>query len=293
MVTISSGMVKELREKTGAAMMACKKALEETQGDLEAAITLLRKTNAAKAEKRADKTAAQGKVLVASAADHRSAFAIEINSETDFVARDESFAAFAELVVQQGLAHKNTDVATTLANQHNGESLESLRTTLVGQLGENIRLRRVARLESAHYVGYYCHGDRIAVLIALDRHAPDLAKDIAMHIAAANPKALYETDVPAELIASERDIFIAQAEQSGKSKEIAEKMVSGRITKFLQEISLVHQPFVKDPTITIGALLKQHGVTIEAFVRFEVGEGIPKETHNFADEVMAQINQNN
>lgn len=291
-VTITAAMVREIRDKTSAPMMDCKKALKEAAGDIEKAIEVLRKAGKSKAAKRGDKTAAEGKVVVSVDADKKVGFIVELNSETDFVARDASFNAFAEKVAEKGLINKSHDVAATLSNEDNGQSLEQVREELVAKIGENIQLRRVTLMESENYVGHYTHGDRIGVLLALNTANELLAKDVAMHIAASNPQALCVEEVSPELVAKEREIFIAQAQESGKSKEIAEKMVEGRIQKFLKEISLVDQPFVKDPNISIADLLKQHNAKIEAFVRFEVGEGIEKQTQDFADEVMSQVKGN-
>lgn len=287
-MTITAAMVKELREKTGAAMMACKKALEETKGNLEAAIEVLRIAGEAKAAKRADKTAAEGKIEVAVAADNRSAFIAEINSETDFVARDENFRGFTEQVARHGLATKVKEVSALLAEKIAGVTVETLRQQLVSKIGENVQIRRVALLE-APYVGHYRHGERIGVLVALDKINAELAKDIAMHIAATNPQALNPEDVSPELVAKEKEIFSAQAAESGKPAEIINKMVDGRVNKFLKEISLTSQPFVKDPNKSVADLLKEAGAKVQAFVRFEVGEGIEREAQNFADEVMAQV----
>lgn len=286
---ITAPMVRELRDKTGAPMMDCKKALKEAGADIEAAVEILRKSGKAKAARRGGKTAAEGKVVIRVDADQKTGFIVEVNSETDFVARDENFNAFADKVAEAGLSNKSQDVTATLASQDGEQSLEQARESLVARIGENIQLRRVALLESANYVSQYCHGDRIGVLVALKSADEALAKDVAMHIAASNPQALRAEEVPAELIEKERNIFITQAEESGKPKEIAEKMVTGRVQKFLKEISLLDQPFVKNPDISVGELVKQAGNQIETFVRFEVGEGIEKETQDFADEVMAQV----
>lgn len=291
-MTVTAAMVKELREKTGAAMMACKKALEESKGDFEVAIELLRKAGEAKAAKRADKTAAEGKVAVVAAGDRRAALIVEVNSETDFVARDSNFVAFVQQLAEQGLAAKVQTVEQLLALQSSGKSLETVRTELVSKLGENIQVRRL-KLAQQGFVGHYCHGERIGVVVALDVDNPELAKDIAMHVAATNPMALNPSEIPAELIEKEREIYIAQASESGKPMDIISKMVDGRVSKFLKEISLTSQPFVKDPNVTVAELLKQHGANVLSFVRFEVGEGITKEEANFADEVMAQVQGKN
>lgn len=288
-MSITAAMVKALRDRTDAPMMACKKALQETNGDIEAAVEVLRKAGEANAAKRASKTAAEGKVVIAQA-DGQLAFIAEINSQTDFAARDSNFVAYSDLVAQQGLAGKAQDVDSLMTmTTADGQTLEDVRQELINKIGENIKVRRVALLNSDGVVGSYAHGDRIAVLVALDKDDAALARDVAMHIAASNPQAIAADDVPADLVASERAIFEAQAQQSGKPKEIMDKMVTGRVNKFLKEISLLGQPFVKNPDQSVGDLLKQHGATVTAFVRFEVGEGIEKETQNFADEVMAQV----
>ncbi|WP_423062714.1 translation elongation factor Ts [Candidiatus Paracoxiella cheracis] len=294
-MAITAALVKELRERTGAAMMACKKALVETDGNLEAAIDVLRKAGEAKAEKRAGKTAAEGKIVIAITADNKKAFMVEVNSETDFVARDTHFAEFAQHVAEQGLAEniRNVDsLAKVTITQGGNETIEQARMSLINKLGENIQIRRVALIESSGIVGHYCHGDRIGVVVALDKDNLDLAKDLAMHIAALKPQAVKPDDVPAEVIEKEREIFIEQAKESGKPQDIIEKMVLGRINKFLKEITLVGQPFVKDPNQLIADLLKSQGATVSTFARFEVGEGIEKESKNFADEVMAQVQGN-
>lgn len=292
---ITAALVKELRERTGAAMMACKKALEETNGDLEAAIHVLRKAGEAKAAKRADKTAAEGKIVIALSEDSKKAFMVEVNSETDFVARDSHFVEFVQNVAERGLA-ENSETVDSLQSisisQDSDESIEQVRKSLVNKLGENIQIRRVALINSDGIVGAYSHGDRIGVVVALDKNAPDLAKDIAMHIAAMKPQAINPDDVPAALIEREREIFIEQAKASGKPDNIIEKMVTGRINKFLKEITLLGQPFVKEADKSVADLLKSEGANVSTFVRFEVGEGIEKESQNFADEVMAQVQGN-
>ena len=288
-MTVSASMVKELRDQTGCAMMDCKKALLESDGDIQAAVDLLRKKGMATADKRSSKTAAEGKVVATGAADGKTAFMAEVNSETDFVARDASFNTFVNLVAEQGLAHQPADLASTLSIAVDGQTLDDVRTALIGKIGENIQVRRVATLSSNGVIGTYCHGDRIAVMVALDIENESLAKDIAMHIAASAPQALTPADVPEALVAKEREIFGAQAKESGKSDDIVAKMVEGRVAKFLKEVSLTAQPFVKDPSVTVAQLLQSHAATIESFVRFEVGEGIEKQTQDFASEVMAQV----
>ena len=292
MTTITASMVKELRERTGAGMMECKKALVEASGDIEAAITAMRKSGQAKAAKRAGRVAAEGIVLIASSADNKKAYIIEVNSETDFVARDENFRVFAERLVQRGLESEADSVDTLLnssVKEGDSKTLEEARTELVAKIGENIQLRRVALLSCSGTIGSYVHGDRIGVMVALDDDHPELARDIAMHIAATNPLAVTADNVPAEVIEKEKEIFSVQAKESGKPDNIIEKMVSGRIAKFLKEVCLVDQPFVKNPDQTIAQLLKAAGTNMINFVRFEVGEGIDKESVDFAEEVQAQI----
>lgn len=291
-MTISAGLVKELRELTGAGMMECKKALQETNGDIEEAITMMRKRGQAKAAKRAGRVAAEGVIVIATNNDHNQAFIVEVNSETDFVARDDNFKQFAATVAQRGLAAQATDVAALLevtSADNGGESIEVLRQQLVTKIGENIQVRRCHLLESDGAVGSYLHGDRIGVLVALDKADDELVKDVAMHVAASKPQAVDEDQISKDVINKERDILIAQAKESGKPDNIIEKMVDGRMKKFLEESCLVGQPFVKNPDQTVGDLLKAKSAKVSAFVRFEVGEGIEKETVDFADEVKAQM----
>jgi elongation factor Ts len=291
-MNISAAMVKELRERTGSGMMECKKALVEAGGDLEAAIEIMRKAGLAKADKKSSRTAAEGSISVKLSDDGRRAALAEVNCETDFVAKNEDFVAFANAVTQAALDSAAGTVeellAVTLPSA--GVSVDERRKELVAKLGENINLRRFERFVSAAGVtAGYLHGSRIGVLVELAGGEQDLGKDIAMHVAASKPVCVDETGVPAETIAKEKEIFSAQAEASGKPANIVEKMVDGRIKKFLGEITLVGQPFVKDPDQTVGGLLKSKGATVARFVRFEVGEGIEKEESNFAEEVMAQV----
>ena len=295
MTEITAAMVKELRERTGAAMMSCKKALDESKGDMEAAVDVLRKGGEAKAAKRSGKVAAEGKVVLATSEDNKVAFIVEVNSETDFVARDSNFVEFVQTIAECGLAQKVTEVDALLAlplEGKGGQTVEQVRQDLINKLGENIKVRRVALLQSDGIVGSYCHGGRIGVLVALDKDNAELAKDIAMHVAALKPQALSPDDLSNDLIEREKDIFSAQAKESGKPDDIVAKMVAGRLKKFLKEVSLVGQPFVKDPNQTVAELLKANSAEVKAFVRFEVGEGIEKESQNFADEVMAQVQGN-
>ena len=285
MADISAAMVKELRERTGLGMMECKKALVEASGDLDLAIENLRKSSGMKAAKKAGRVAADGVVRVA--VDGGKGILLEVNSETDFVARDDNFSAFADRVIAAAAAASSTDVAELMAGE-----LEDARSALVQKIGENITVRRVAKIDAA-VVGAYVHSnEKIGVLIGLDGGDAELAKDIAMHVAAVNPMVVSPDDVDPAVIEKEKEIFIAQAENSGKPAEIIEKMIGGRIRKFLAEVSLVEQPFVKNPDQTVGQLAKAAGANVTAMIRFEVGEGIEKEEVDFAAEVMAQARGN-
>jgi elongation factor Ts len=287
-MAITASMVKELRERTGAGMMECKKALVESGGDLDAAAEALRKAGAAKADKKAGRVAADGRVVIKQ--EGSKAAIVEVNSETDFVAKDENFVAFAEAVADAVLAAGKTDVAE-LAKQtlSDGRSVEEARTELVQKVGENISVRRAQIVVADGPFAYYTHGARIGAIVALEGGDEALARDIAMHVAAINPVCIDESGVPAETLETEKRIFTEQAEASGKPAEIIEKMVTGRVAKFLKEITLVGQPFVKDPDVTVGKLLKAANAAVLSFVRFEVGEGIEKKEDNFVEEVMAQV----
>jgi len=278
MSTISAGLVMQLRERTGAGMMECKKFLIATNGDIEAAITEMRKAGQAKADKKADRVAAEGIIVIARSADERTAVMIEINSETDFVARDENFTDFANKVAEAALNSSVNDIAA-LSNLTLpvGITVEQARQELVAKIGENIKLRRMERMHSeGGVIGYYLHGSRIGVMVALKNGDETLAKDIAMHVAASKPMVVNRDQVSAEAIENERDIFTAQAKESGKPQEIIDKMIEGRINKFIDEVSLLGQPYVKDPNIKVGQLLKEKNAEVVAFIRFEVGEGIEK-----------------
>lgn len=287
MAAITAALVKELRERTGLGMMECKKALVQAEGDIEKAIEELRKSGQAKAAKKAGRTAAEGIVAVKIADDASYGMLLEVNSETDFVARDDNFLNFVNTVLEKAFANKQVDVAQLMEGE-----LETARLALVQKIGENIGVRRLELVE-APVVGSYVHGNkRIGVLVALDGGDADLAKDIAMHVAAVNPQVVSKDDMPEEVVAKEKEIFIAQAKDSGKPDDIIEKMITGRINKFLAENSLVEQPFVKDPDVKVGALAKKAGATVVDFKRFEVGEGIEKEEVDFAAEVAAQAGLN-
>ncbi len=284
MAAISASMVKELRERTGLGMMECKKALNEADGDVEVAIENLRKASGLKAAKKAGRTAADGVVSLKVSDDNSYGVIIEVNSETDFVARDAGFLAFVEKVLDKAFANKQTDVAALM----DGE-LESEREALVQKIGENISVRRVAVVEGGVIDGYVHSNNRIAVMTQLEGGEAELARDIAMHVAAVNPQVIKPEDMPEEIVAKEKEIIKAQPDMEGKPAEIVEKMMMGRINKFLKEGSLVEQPFVKDPEVKVGKLLSDAGTAIQSFVRFEVGEGIEKEEVDFADEVAAQV----
>jgi elongation factor Ts len=284
MAEVTASLVKELRERTGLGMMECKKALVEAGADIEKAIEELRKSSGMKAAKKAGRTAADGVVVTKVAADGSYGLALEVNSETDFVARDSNFLGFVGQVLDQAFAAKQIDIAALM----DGE-LETKRQALVQKIGENITVRRARLVEAANgTVGTYVHSTgRIAVLVGLKGGDADLAKDVAMHVAAVNPQVVRQQDVSADVIAKEKEIYTAQAAESGKPADIVEKMVLGRIKKFLAEVSLLDQAFVKDPDTTVGALVKKAGAEVVEFVRFEVGEGIEKETVDFAAEVAA------
>lgn len=286
---ITAAMVKELRERTGAGMMECKKALTEAGGDMEAAIELMRKSGAAKAVKKSGRVAAEGQVVVAMSGDATQAAIVEINCETDFVAKDENFQKFADRIAGTVLAEQPADVEALSALTMDGKSVEDTRQELVAKIGENIQVRRFEVLKSeGGQLSCYLHGTRIGVLVDLKGGDESLAKDIAMHVAASRPVCVSEAEVPAELLEKEKEILVVQAQDSGKPAEIIEKMVEGRIKKYLAEITLVGQPFVKDPDATVGKLLSGASAEVTRFVRYEVGEGIEKKQENFAEEVMAQ-----
>ena len=290
-MAITASMVKELRERTGAGMMDCKKVLTETNGDLEAAIDVMRKSGAAKADKKAGRVAADGKVVITVSDDGEEASIVEVNCETDFVAKDENFINFVNAVGARVLADKPADVdALSSMPLESGETVEEARANLVAKIGENMKVRRFEIVTSENGAVYaYSHGVRIGVAVAMTGGDEALGKDIAMHIAASRPVCVSEDDVPAETLEKEKEILIAQAEGSGKPMEIIEKMVEGRMRKYLSEITLVGQPFVKNPDQTVAELLKAAGAEVTSFVRYEVGEGIEKKQEDFAAEVMAQV----
>ena len=271
--------------------MECKKALVETEGNIDAAIEQMRKSGLAQADKKAGRTAAEGLMVVKTSSDGKQAVIVEVNSETDFVAKGDDFINFANAIGDRILASAPADLETLMAMplQDGGVSVEEARKALIAKLGENMSVRRFELLQTSGLIGSYMHGSRIGVLVDLEGGDDALGKDLAMHIAASRPACVSEADVSTDLIEKEKEIFSAQAAESGKPADIIEKMVGGRIKKFLKEITLLGQPFVKDPDQTIEKLLKDAGAKVNRFVRFEVGEGIEKKTENFADEVMAQV----
>lgn len=284
MTVVSTTVVKELRDRTGLGMMECKKALQMTGGDIEKAIEELRKSSGMKAAKKAGRIAAEGIVVVRVSDDQSFGLIGEVNSETDFAARDAGFQGFANKVVDQAFATRTTDVAAVMAG-----SLDAEREALVQKIGENISLRRLATLSGSLVSAYVHAGSRIAVLVALKGGNAELAKDVAMHIAAVNPQFVSPADVSQEVITKESEIIKAQPDMAGKPEQIVEKMIGGRIKKFLSEISLSEQAFVKNPEITVGKLVSGAGATVTGFIRFEVGEGIVKEEKDFAAEVAEQL----
>jgi elongation factor Ts len=290
-MAISASMVKELRERTSAGMMECKKALTETDGDMEAAVQLLRTTGAAKADKKADRVAAEGVVGTYISDDRKLGVVVEVNSETDFVAKGDDFKQFAADVAKLVADTNPADIdALNNSKLPSGETVDEARRGLIAKLGENIAVRRFERVEVSGdaKVSSYQHGQKIAVLVNSSGGRDDLGKDIAMHVAAMKPICVSPDDVPAEAVEKEKEIFTAQAAESGKPPEIIEKMITGRINKFLNEVALHGQDFVKDSSVTVGKLLKSENATVSHFIRVEVGEGIEKKVEDFAAEVAAQ-----
>ena len=281
MADISASMVKELRERTGAGMMECKKALTENNGDIEAAADWLRKTGLAKADKKADRVAAEGRISMASAPGK--AALVEVNSETDFVAKDANFTGFADQVAQAALNAADIDA---LKNEKIGQdTVEVTRAAVVAKVGENVQVRRMARIESANTIGAYVHGGRIGVLVELKGGSEELARGIAMHIAAMNPPYISPAHVPAEFVEREKEIALAQVKDSGKPAEILEKMISGKVDKTVKEITLTGQPYVLNSDQTVEAALKAAGAEVLKFERLAVGEGIEKVKEDYAAEV--------
>lgn len=288
MAEITAALVKELRERTGAGMMECKKALRETGGDIDVAVELMRKAGQAKADKKASRIAAEGLIVIRQAGE--AAALVEVNCETDFVTKNEDFRAFADAVAAVTLRDGPTDLEALMAlTMANGQSVEQNRRECIAKIGENINVRRGVRLTaSTGVLGCYLHGTRIGVLVVLEGGDADLAKDIAMHVAASRPLCVSADQVPADLIAKEKEIYAARAIAEGKPANMIEKIATGRLRKYLEEVTLLGQPFVKDPDQNVEQLLAARGARVIRFERFELGEGIEKKPDNFAAEVMAQ-----
>ncbi len=289
-MSITAAMVKELRERTGSGMMECKKALVEADGDMEKAIENMRKSGLAKADKKSGRTAAEGSIGIKVSDDGKTAAMVDVNCETDFVAKGDDFVNFVNDIANS-LVAANVETDEQLAEMplSTGETVENTRRALIAKLGENITVRRFVKYTVEGGNSSYLHGSKIGVIVELAKHDPELGKDVAMHIAAINPAHVSEKDVPAEAVEKEKEIFTAQALESGKPAEIVEKMIVGRIKKFLGEITLEGQPFIKDDKTTVGKLLKSKDNAVVRFTRFEVGEGIEKKEEDFAAEVMAQV----
>jgi len=293
-MAITAAQVKELRERTGSGMMECKKALVDADGNMDTAIDALRKTGLAKADKKASRIAAEGLIVVEVSDDGKHAAIVEVNCETDFVARKEDFQTFANAIAKRVLADNPVDVDALLAlplNDGDAATVEDARKALIATIGENISVRRFERIEGKGNLSSYLHGVRIGVVVDLEGGDATLGKDLTMHIAAHDPRPICvsEDQVPAEMIAKEREFFTEQARESGKPDNIIEKMIEGRIRKYLGEITLLGQSFVKDPDQSVGKLLDSAGASVLEFYRLELGEGIEKKNENFADEVMAQV----
>ena len=286
---ITASMVKELRERSGAGMMECKKALTENSGDVDASIEWLRKQGLAKADKKASRIAAEGRIVLAQAAGH--AVLVEVNSETDFVAKDENFVKFADEVAKTALASgaKSVDELKSAKTSY-GPSVEEARQWLVAKVGENVQVRRLVRIDSANRVAAYLHGGRIGVLLEMKGGSDELARGLAMHIAAMNPPYISPDNVPADIVAKEKEIALAQMTDKDRAKpaEIQEKMIAGKIRKTLAEMSLTGQPYVLDTNVMVDAALKKEGAEVVSMNRIVVGEGIEKKEEDFAAEVMKQ-----
>lgn len=284
---ITASLVKELRDRSGAGMMECKKALTETGGDIDAAIEWLRKQGLAKADKKASRIAAEGRIVVA--ADGPRAVMVEVNSETDFVAKDENFVAFSDAVAKVALGGGATSVEALLASpMPGGGTVEEARQALVAKCGENVQVRRMVAVAASGRLYTYVHGGRIGVVVELEGGNDELGRGIAMHVAAMNPAYLSPEQVPAEIVAREKDIALAQVKDSGKPAEVLEKMIAGKVRKTLAEICLTGQPYVIDPNVTVEEALRKAGAKLTGFHRLAVGEGIEKKSEDFAAEVMKQ-----
>lgn len=286
MVNISASQVSELRKKTDCGFMDCKRALMEAGGDLDKAVDILRKKGIAKAAKKAERIASDGLIAIKCTDDKKYAVMIEINCETDFVARDTNFREFVDKVGNCALSSRISEISVLeAAKLSDGKTISETKQELIAKLGENITLRRIAVVQTTGIIGHYLHGTKIGVLVALSNANVGLAKDLAMHIAASRPKYVLPEQVSADLLENEREIFKAQSAQSGKPAAVIEKMVAGRLKKYINEITLVGQPFVKYPEQTVGQLLAAEKATVDKFIRFELGEGIEKKVVDFAEEV--------
>ncbi len=289
-MSITAAMVKELRERTGSGMMECKKALVEANGDMEAAIEQMRKSGLAKADKKSGRTAAEGNITVRTSDSGQQAVIIEINCETDFVGIGDDFRVFTDAVADVALSSGVTSVDSLLEQKLGETSVEDARKALTAKIGENINIRRLHRIESSQgKVSEYLHGSRIGVIVDVAGIDEEVSRGIAMHIAASQPVCVSDDQVDSALLDKEREIFSAQAEASGKPPQIIEKMVEGRLKKYLKEVTLLGQPYIKDPDVSVAQLLSKSNGTVLSFARFEVGEGIEKVQENFAEEVMAQV----
>ncbi len=289
---ISAALVKELRDRTGAGMMECKKALTETQGNMDTAIEYLRKTGLTKAEKRAGKAAAEGLIIIKTSSDNKTAIMVEVNCETDFVAKGDDFKNFAEAVASRIMATKPANREALLLlplREGKADTVEAAIKTLTAQIGEKIDVRRFEIIKAKGTLGSYMHGTRIGVVVDIDGGTDELRKDVAMHVAASRPACVREEQVSADLIAKEKEIYTAQAQDSGKPADIIEKMVLGKVKKFLKDITLLGQPFIKNPDQTIEQLVKAAKANVIDFYCLILGEGIEKKTEDFAAEVMAQV----
>ena len=289
MSNITAQMVKELRDRTGAGMMECKKALVESEGNMDKAIETMRKAGQAKADKKSSRIAAEGVVTLA----RKDGYAnmIEINCETDFVAKDENFLEFVKVISDASIVSYKENLEDFINSKNaSGKTIEETRLELVSKVGENVKIRRIKSIDGKDsYLGHYMHGSKIGVVVTLEKENDELAKDICMHVAAMKPSALNANDISKNDLEKEREIYMAQAKESGKPENIIQKMVDGKIKKYISEVTLVDQTFVKDNDITISELLKKNNNNVLSFHRMEVGEGIEKKDENFADEVMAQI----
>lgn len=287
MANITAAMVKELRDRTGSGMMECKKALTETNGDIDAAIDLMRKSGQANADKKSGRAAAEGALIIRN--DDNYGVIVEVNCETDFVTKNEDFIKFANDVADLAFNNKVESVEALTELKIGDQSVEEVRRGLVAKIGENITVRRLAALEAKGKIGSYVHGVRIAALVDVNTADDELTRDIAMHVAASNPACVSAEDAPQDALAREKEIFTAQAKESGRPEEIQQKMIEGRMRKYLEEITLLGQAFVKDPDMTVEKLLKSKDASVNAFVRFELGEGVEIEETDFAAEVMEQL----